>query len=181
LFADVAVVVEGDSDAAALWAMQTLMKHRWDELGVVVVPVGGKNNIDRAVVTFQGFGIPTYFVFDGDRSKNEGAETNQALLRLGGTDATDFPPSAVNRGCAVFEENIETYLRTVAGNRYDTLRDDCCAVTGHDRPSTALKNSEIMSLFLRNAKTAGIEFQVLQQVVEIISEIAVELRARPRA
>jgi putative ATP-dependent endonuclease of the OLD family len=181
LFADVAVVVEGDSDAAALWAMQALTEQSWDELGVVVVPVGGKSNIDRAVVTFQGFGIPTYFVFDGDRAKNEGAETNRALLRLGGAKVVDFPPTTVGERCATFEENIEAYLRSVAGNSYDTLRDRCCASTGHDRPSTALKNSEIVSLFLRDARAAGTEFPVLHKIIEIISSIARELRAQPKA
>jgi hypothetical protein len=176
LFADVSVVVEGDSDASALWAMQALMEQKWDELGVVVVPVGGKSKIDRAVVTFQGFGIPTYFMFDGDRSGNESADTNRALLFLGGAEVSDFPTTTVTRQCAVFEQNIETYLQTITGDRYHALRADCCARTSHGQPSTALKNSEVMSLFLREAMATGIEFNTLQQIVENISVLARELR-----
>jgi putative ATP-dependent endonuclease of OLD family len=180
LFAEVAVVVEGDSDASALWAMQALMEKKWDELGVVVVPVGGKSKIDRAVVTFQGFGIPTYFMFDGDRSKDEGAETNRALLFLGGADAADFPVTAVNQNCAVFEEDIEVYLKTVAGDRYAALRAECCAQTSHDQPSTALKSSEVMALFLKLAKAAGIEFDTLGQITDAVSALAGQVRAAAR-
>lgn len=177
LFADVAVVVEGDSDVAALWAMQLFMKKKWDELGVVVVPVMGKNNIDRAVVAFQGFGIPTYFLFDGDKTKAEGAATNRTLLRLGNANVIDFPPTEVSAGCAFFEDDIETYLRTTLNERYDTLRNECCIRCGHEKPSTALKNSEVMSLFLHQAHAEGVEFPVLRDIVERVSNIALELRA----
>lgn len=179
LFADVAVVVEGDSDVAALWAMQKLMDQKWEEFGVVVVPVAGKNNIDRAVVAFQGFGIPTYFMFDGDKKKNEGASTNRALLQLGGAEVADFPATGVNPGFAVFEDDIETYLHGVAGDRYLPLRDECSTRCGYDQPSKALKNSEVMAMFLRYARAEGIEFPVLRQIVETISSIARALRIAP--
>ncbi len=179
LFADVAVVVEGDSDVAALWAMQKFMDQKWEEFGVVVVPVAGKNNIDRAVVAFQGFGIPTYFMFDGDKKKNGGASTNRALLQLGGAEVADFPATGVAHGCAIFEDDIEVYLQDTAGERYLALRDNCSARCGHDRPSTALKNSEVMAMFLRDARAEGIEFPILQQIVERISSIAAVLRIAP--
>ncbi|MGI0013709.1 MAG: TOPRIM nucleotidyl transferase/hydrolase domain-containing protein [Nitrososphaera sp.] len=109
------MVVEGDSDVAALWAMQTFMEQKWDELGVVVVPVAGKNNIDRAVVAFQGFGIPTYFMFDGDKAKavdNKATagtiNANRTLLSLGGAGVLDFPATGLAPTCAFFEDDIET-------------------------------------------------------------------------
>lgn len=176
LFADVTVVVEGGSDVSALWAMQGLMDKKWDEHGVVVVPVDGKANIDRAVVVFQGFGIPTYFMFDGDKSKNEGAEINRRLIRLGGGEENDFPPSTVSASFAVFEEDIEKYLQGVAGDRFETLRDGCAQRCEHDRPSRALKNTEVMSMFLSEAAKEGIVFSVLQDIVESISRMEMALR-----
>lgn len=176
MFADVVVIVEGDSDVAALWAMQKLVGQRWDELGVVVVPVGGKSKIDRAVVTFQGFGIPTFFMFDGDKTKNESSEINRVLLRLGAATEVDFPSTVVNQTFAVFEEDIEMYLRGVAGVRFEPLREMCSERCGHDRPSSALKNSEVMSMFLSEASVEGIEFHILRQIVESISTIASDLR-----
>lgn len=180
LFADVAVVVEGDSDVAALWAMQKSMDQKWDELGIVVVPVIGKNNIDRAVVAFQGFGIPTYFMFDGDKTKNRGAATNRALLQLGAVEEVNFPATGVHPGCAIFEDDIETYLQGVAGDRYLPLRDQCSACYGYDQPSKALKNSEVMAMFLQKTHAEGIEFPILQQIVEAISSIAKALRIAPK-
>lgn len=172
LFADVAVVVEGESDVGALWAVQTAMNERWDERGIVVVPVSGKNNIDRAVVVFQGFGIPTYFMFDGDRNRNEGSEANRILQNLGGAPAIDFPDTHVGEAFAVFENNIEQYLRDESGNDYERIRDDCARRCGLDRPSSALKNSEVMALFLAKAAAAGHHFQLLRDVVRNISAIA---------
>ncbi len=172
LFADVAVVVEGESDVAALWAMQTVLGQRWDEMGIVVVPAGGKNNIDRIVVAFQGFGIPTYFMFDGDRRGSEGASANRALLRLGGVDVEDYPPTTISHSCAVFEDDLEGYLRSEMSDDYERLRDECAGHCGHDRPSNALKNSEVMAAFLRQGLDAGYTFGALREVVERITAMS---------
>lgn len=179
LFADIAIVVEGESDVAALWTVQAFMEQRWEELGVVVVPVGGKNNIDRAVVAFQGFGIPTYFMFDGDKTQGVGASTNRLLLTLATETVMDYPVSFVGANCAAFEDDIEAHLQMVTGDTYVTLRDACAQRCGHDRPSKALKNSEVMSLFLRKARAAGFEFPMLCEIVMSVSRLAKRLRAAP--
>ncbi|HVI57111.1 MAG TPA: ATP-dependent endonuclease [Luteibacter sp.] len=172
LFADVAVVVEGESDIAALWSMQMLMNQRWDEKGIVLVPAGGKNNLDRVVVVFQGFGIPTYFIFDGDRAKNEGASANRLLLRLGGEEVVDYPDTKVGQSCANFDEDIEAYLKNQAGDRFLPLRDECANECGHPKPGKALKNSEVMAMFLSRAHDEGIGFPVLRQIVERVTALA---------
>lgn len=171
LFADVAVVVEGESDVAALWAMQAKMDKKWDEKGVVVVPVGGKNNVDRAVVAFQGFNVPTYFVFDGDKSKKEGSAANRILLNIGGEPATDFPNSMVRASFAVFEENIEKYLESRCGDQFLALRDACASTCGHGEPSKALKNSEVMASFLSEAEAKGFSFPMLREIVDCVAAL----------
>lgn len=35
-------------------------------LGTAILPVGGKSSLDRAMIVFAGFGIPTFMVWDGD-------------------------------------------------------------------------------------------------------------------
>jgi len=47
-FADVVVVVEGTTDVCTLWKLQEIMGKNWSQLGIVTVPAGGKNNIDRS-------------------------------------------------------------------------------------------------------------------------------------
>jgi len=172
LFADIAVVVEGNSDVAALWATQQIMGKNWDELGVVVVPVGGKNSIDRAVVVFQGFGIPTYFMFDGDKSAGQSDKRNQLLMKLGKTAGEDYPVTTVTDRYAVFEENIETYLQLAVGKEFEGLREKCAAQCGHDKPGESLKNATVMTMFLEEAYQVGFKFDILKAVVDKVTAMA---------
>lgn len=181
LFADVAVVVEGESDVAALWAMQKHLQQNWDELGVVVVHVSGKTKMDRAVVAFQGFSIPTYFMFDGDKAAGGDLTANRILLQLGGGAAIDFPPTTVTPQYAVFEDDIETYLRSVAGARFDPIRAACATRCGHTRVGKALKNAEVMQSFLHDSHLEGIDYIFLRDVVMQITEHARQLRPQPAA
>lgn len=170
-FADVAVVVEGDSDAAALWAVQAQLGANWDELGVVVVPAGGKNNIDRIVVSLAGFGIPTYFVFDADTRKTRDnerqkvARTNRALLRMGQAGEQDFPGTTISEQCAVFADDLEAELKLACEDAFEALRAECAEELGHDQPAKCLKNSEVVALFIEKACRAGHRFGVLEEVV----------------
>lgn len=172
LFADFAVVVEGDSDLAALWAVQEMMKKRWEEIGVVIVPAGGKNNIDRIVVVFQGFGIPTYFVFDGDRTAGEGAKANRVLLGLGMEQVADYPSDLVGPKCAAFAENIEDHLKWSAGEQFAKIRDVAKRFTECELSGSGLKNPEVMAAFIRGAAEAGIGFPMLTKIVETVSRQA---------
>ncbi|MFZ6644847.1 ATP-dependent nuclease [Undibacterium sp. TJN25] len=178
LFAEIVVVVEGDSDVAAIWAMQEIMQMQWDENGIVVLPVGGKNNIDRAVVAFQGVGIPTYFVFDGDISTRQGVNTNRALLRLANVEPADFPATGVYGGCAVFEDKIETYLRTAVGGRYDQILQGCATQAGYIGRES-LKNSEVMALFVKTTSQENIDLPLLREIVNMISIVGAQFVVNP--
>ncbi|MDQ0043577.1 ATP-dependent nuclease [Variovorax boronicumulans] len=171
-FADVVVVVEGESDVAALWAMQELMSAGWDQLGIVLIPVGGKNNLDRAVVAFRGFGISTYFIFDGDKVENKTAHTNRAYTRMGGLDSIDYPSTLATPDFAVFENDIETYLQSCVGERFAPLRGECAAALSFEKPSKALKNSEVMELFFKKSIEEGFKFPVLEEIVNQITNKA---------
>jgi hypothetical protein len=182
LFADVAVVVEGESDVVALWALQKQLGEGWEELGVVVVPVGGKSKIDRAVIAFRGFGIPTYFLFDGDKSggKASEAKTNKLLLNLGGGAESDFPPTTISDHFAAFEQDIESCLKDAVDDGFVALRDACAAEAGHDKPSTALKNPEVMQLFMSRCLEQRKDLRVLRDIVQRVTAIAVTVRQPPR-
>lgn len=175
LFATVAVVVEGDSDVAALWAMQAHLNQRWDEKGIVVIAAGGKSNIDRPVVVFSGLGIPTFFVFDGDKGNKDVKDApkgNRLLLALAGENPTDYPPTECWDRAAVFESDIETYLQGIVGADYIVRRDKCAIDCGHDRPSKAMKNSEVMSLFIKRSYEEKNEFKALEKIVHRVTAMA---------
>src|SRR6185436_5475164 len=57
-FADVAVLVEGEDDRAAILGAAKSMGHDFDSSGIAVIPCMGKSNLDRPLVIFQQLGIP---------------------------------------------------------------------------------------------------------------------------
>lgn len=177
-FADVAVVVEGLSDVGALWAMQELLGKNWDAEGITVVPANGKNNIDRPVIVFEGFSIPTYFIFDGDANligksdEKRTAEKNRACLALAGEHPVDFPETQVHESYAVFSENLEKELEiSVGAEMFQVIRQDVAMSLGYQEPSKALKNLEGTAMFVKLAYEKGFTLPVLEEIVESISAI----------
>ena len=174
-FADVAVVVEGLSEVAALWALQEIQSRNWDALGISVVPVTGKNNIDRPVIVFRGLGIPSYFIFDADSrhtgpDREKSAVSNHRLLRLAGVDAEDFPASAAYDTWAVFNDQLESEFKLALGDaRFELLRQQIADELGYSQPSAVLKNPEGVSKFVRCVHANGNRIPILEDIVERIT------------
>lgn len=59
-FADVAVLVEGEDDRAAIMGVGKAMGYDLEGNGFSVIPCGGKTNIDRPYIIFHTLGIPVY-------------------------------------------------------------------------------------------------------------------------
>lgn len=173
-FADVVVVVEGLTDIAILWAVQQHLNKNWDGLGIVIVPADGKNNIDRPVVVFRGLEIPTYFIFDGDSSqtgkkKEKEIISNAILQRLAGVDIVDFPTTQIQKTWAVFNDKIETELKTALGELFDSIRDEIAEELGYEKPSSVLKNPEAAARFINSVYAKDKKITVLEEIVEKIS------------
>lgn len=177
-FADLVVVVEGTSEVGALWALQEIQTRNWNASGISIVPVSGKNNIDRPVVVFQGLDIPTYFIFDGDSRHKEGRErektiqTNHLLLRLAGIDAVDFPATGVFDTWAVLNDCLEAELKLAVGSApFDQLREQLAEQLGYGEPSAVLKNSEGAALFVTEIYRKGLRIPVLEDIVDKITRL----------
>lgn len=176
-FADVVVVVEGVADAAIIWAMQEILGKKWDGRGIAIVPAVGKNNIDRPVVVFTGLGIPTYHVFDGDRSyegkKEEGGaiRSNSILLKLAGADVEKFPATQSHQNWAVFSGDIETELKSIGEEVFNTLRDRVSVELGYDRPTTVLKNPHAATRFMELLYEEGHRVKILEDIVEHVTRL----------
>jgi putative ATP-dependent endonuclease of OLD family len=175
-FADAVVVVEGMSDAAALGALQDILGKQWDEKGIVVVPALGKANLDRPTLVFRGFGIPTYFVFDGDSDckENEKVDTirkNRHLLRLAGAAEMDFPETTIERSWAVFGKNLETELKSVDPDFFTRERTQLAQEFGYTESKNALKNPELTALYIQRAHKAGKLPESLRLLVEAVSRL----------
>ncbi len=176
-FSDLAVVVEGNSEVGALWAMQQIRVRNWDALGISIVPVAGKNNIDRPVVIFRGLEIPTYFLFDADsslagRDREAAIRTNQLLLRLAGVRATDFPDTGVFDTWAVFNDKLETELQLAVGTElFERLRSQVADELGYTQLSAVLKNIEGTALFVKQAYIIGARIPILEDLVDRITNL----------
>jgi len=178
-FASAAVVVEGYGELGCLRAVEQQLGLKWDENGVVVVPARGKNNIDRPVHIFRGFGIPCYFLFDGDDSCRGTADApntsraNRLLLRLGGAEPEDFPKTCVGPDWAVLADKLESELRDAfkSEQEWDTatnaVRDDLCF------PSVKkmLKNPDGVAALVRHLYTGGGSLPVFEEIALKITEL----------
>jgi energy-coupling factor transporter ATP-binding protein EcfA2 len=173
-FADVAVVVEGLSDVAALMTLQELVNEKWDEKGIVVIPALGKANIDRPVLIFRGLNIPTYFVFDGDsdtRDRENTIRLNARLQRLANAHEVDFPQTQVNATWAAFSTNLEAELKSVDQTFFVDTRVSLAREFGFERAAESLKNPEMTALYVRRAHERTILPPILYDLVHAISRL----------
>ncbi|MBM4439709.1 MAG: ATP-dependent endonuclease [Candidatus Rokubacteria bacterium] len=179
-FARAVVVVEGMTEAGALWRVSELLGDEWTRRGVVLVPAGGKNNIDRPVVIFRGLKIPAYFLFDGDVSKKgkqaeEGeVRTNRNYQRLAGaTDVVDFPPMTITATWACFHDCFETYCKKAVGDKdFEECRADAAAEFGYDEPADALKNFDVAASFVSRLYERGKKLAEIEDIIRRISAMA---------
>jgi len=70
-FADLVVLVEGDSDRAALMATAHAQGRDLESMNIAVVSCDGANNLGRFWAIFETVGIPTFVVWDNDKTKHD--------------------------------------------------------------------------------------------------------------
>lgn len=175
-FADVVVIVEGQTETAALLTLAEYMQMDWTAKGIAVIAADGKNNIDRPVVIFRGFGIPTYFVFDGDKTVGAKSEAtkgdNRRLLRLANVDPQDYPMTGAYASYACFEDDFETYCRSVLGHeQYQELTGRI--ITHHGLPAKkAMKNFNAVCDFVQQVYEGGSQLPILEDIVEHVTRLA---------
>jgi len=185
-FADVVVVVEGASEVGTLWKLQEIMKKDWPQLGIVVVPAGGKNNIDRPTVIFRGLSIPTYFIFDadshliGERKREEYAKNcNHRYFRLADAPIEDFPETQVHETWAVFNNNLERILKEALSNGpFQSIQVDVASELGYDDPDRVNKNIEGAARFIELVYEKGYQIQILEEIIEKVTQLRSKWKTR---
>ena len=81
-FADKVVIVEGPSEQYALPIYADALGYDLDRNNISVVHSGGKGQMDRLLRIFDGFKIPTYLWFDGDKNNEDKAVRDKTLELL---------------------------------------------------------------------------------------------------
>lgn len=87
-FANTIVLVEGETDYAAILGMARLNGHDFEKEGISVIPCDGKSKLDRPMAIYLSLKMPTFVVWDGDRDKRtrkREQECGTAAGKPGGT------------------------------------------------------------------------------------------------
>jgi predicted ATP-dependent endonuclease of OLD family len=178
-FADVVVVVEGASEVGTLWKLQEIMRKDWPQLGIVAVPAGGKNNIDRPTVIFRGLSIPTYFIFDADshligkgKKEEEARNRNYRYLRLAGASTEDFPETQAHETWAVFKENLEGIFKETLGNMtFQAIQQEVASELGYDDSKRVSKNIEGAARVIELIYEKKYQIPILEEIIEKVTQL----------
>lgn len=163
-FGDMIVLVEGPSDIGVLWKIQEIMRKDWKKKDIALIPAGGKSQLLKAAVVFQGLGIPMYLIFDIDV---DDPTTGRVLRFLG--QPPEYPTEFIHETWACHEFNLEETLKKCLGE------DNCNKLwveVGKDfecNPKRIRKNEEAMGKFIEIAYGVGMKLDYFESIVEAIS------------
>lgn len=168
-FADIAVLVEGEDDRAAILGVAKSMNDDFDSMGVAIIPCFGKASLDRPLVIFRQLGIPVYVVWDGDHGEKDAkAEQNKYLLRLLDEPEQDWP-DFVGPTCACFKVKLETTLSDEIGSDLlNQLLAEAQKESGISKKDQALKNPSVIQRVIEQAASKGKTSKSLTNIVESI-------------
>lgn len=158
-FADLALLVEGASDRAAIIAAAAQESVDLEEKGIAVLQVEGKPNLDRPAAIFSELQIPVYVVFDCDQKPDGTIEgdhlrSNSALQRLLGVEPPYDARTHVGDDFACFESKLEDTLSTEIGDaalnaNIDLVREKYDLQTRKDVLKAPFAMTEVLTLVVK--------------------------------
>jgi len=118
-----------------------------------VIPVGGKNSLDRPCLIFQKFGIRVYTVWDNDKNnKDVKPRENQILLRTVGGQSCDWP-CGVYEKYTCFESKLEDVVRSEVGQaKFNSRLGELQEEFGYNNREDAVKNPALFGKLLSQAR-----------------------------
>lgn len=122
-FADKVVIVEGPSEQYALPVYAEALGYDFDRNNISAVHSNGKGQMDRLLRVFNGFEIPTYLWFDGDKNNKdkEIKDKTLELIKLLGdqVEKIEDVTTKVSDKYTVLEDNLEEILKVEIKNYED--------------------------------------------------------------
>lgn len=166
-FADVAVLVEGEDDRAAILGVAKSKGIDLESSGFAVIPCGGKTCLDRPAMIFRQLGIPVYLVWDSDKGESDPKpEHNRLLLALMG-DAVEDWPCKIGDDFSCFEENLEKTLSSEIGdNEFDRLLAKSQEHYAIAKKKHAVKNPMVIADIIINAQNEGKSSTTLETIID---------------
>lgn len=167
-FANIAVLVEGENDKAAIVGMAKALGHNLESKGISIISCNGKRSMDRPIAIFKKFGIDVYAIWDSD-FEEDGAnpEDNHRLLRLFGEQIDDWPEKITDQ-LACFKKNLNHTLSTEIGvELFDECMDTCCEKICMKK-KYAKKNPHVLEEIIQEAKKKGKSSKTLETIISKI-------------
>lgn len=170
-FADVVLLVEGETDKAALRAAASLKGVDLEALGVAVLQAGGKGNLDRPAAIFMTLEIPVFVVWDCDRRDEsiDDEASNRALQRLFGVEEQDIVGAGklLGKNFACFEQTLEKELAQAFGiDELATAISSTLARFGLREKKDAIKAAPVMHQVLLSLQEGGKRCSMLDQIID---------------
>jgi len=168
-FADVAVLVEGEEDRAAILGVSDALRYDLESMGISVIPCMGKNNLDKPTAIFRKLQIRVYVIWDSDyRNKEAKPEDNHRLLRLFDQPIEDWPEK-VTENFACFKQNLNETLRTEIGEElFDNTLEASCDRLCLGKKKYARKNPQVIQEIIEEAQKKGKSSKTLENIISQI-------------
>lgn len=178
-FANKVVIVEGPSEQYLLPILADALDYNLDKNNVSVIHANGKGQMDRLLRIFNGFKIPTFLWFDGDKNNNDHAikEKTLELLKLvdNQKSSIDEVETEVEATHAVLENNLEkTIKQEISYFDYDTLIDQATDLLGPT--GKPLKNRFIATKLKEAVKSGQSPHNIIPDTIINILESIKELK-----
>ncbi|GLS86818.1 ATP-dependent endonuclease [Cypionkella aquatica] len=172
-FADKVILVEGVTDKAILEGAYRAAGRDVRAEGISIIPVDGKNKLDKPFYIFGKLGIPTFAVFDSDARRNEGNRRipcNHLLQKIANVDApVDLPSGCFDR-FAAFEGNIEVYLKGAAGGLWEQEFVALAAAFGLDVDDLC-KTPVAIAAVCQRCREAGKDLGMFDAIIAAVDQL----------
>lgn len=162
-FADVVVLVEGESDRAALMAVADGMDCSLERRGISVIPCGGKGGLSGPAAVFGHLRIPRYVIWDADRGKKS-ERLNSVLLSVMEQPPED-PLQPVNDTFACLEDNMGDTIERDLGSKFPDYREKSADYFGMDEEDV-VKKPHSVSYLIKIAMQKRCRFRTLEAIVQ---------------
>lgn len=168
-FADIAVLVEGEEDRAAIIGAAYAINLDLESIGATIIPCNGKNNLDKPVAIFSKLQIPTYVIWDSDKGEGDAnPRDNHRLLRLFNQTINDWPDMITDQ-FACFEQNLTmTLCNEIGQSLYDDVLNSCCERLCLGKRRYAVKNPVVIQEILSEAQKQGKSCETLTAIINRI-------------
>ena len=176
-FSKTVVLVEGVSDVAILEAAFKIRDRDVLSDGIVIKSVGGKRNLDRPLLVFQKFGIPTMVIMDNDyqlfgtQKEADEIKWNKFIQQICGIDVISDWPDTVGANFASWKGTIEDYIRKESGDQiYNNALAEMSknfSISGAD----CAKSPAVASSLLNRLRAQGVELKKLDLIIDAIDAL----------